>query len=550
MKTRKHTLWALGLAMVFAACDNAPKTETTDETEEKTALAPVAYNLSISLSNADSANYTNAPALQSFAHAVSGDQWLMVCGRTNSTADGYDGGLHNMGPSSNYNSKSFPPKSYNTAIHLFDASNNTLKSVAFSDIKSKLTASAGGSPSTEQSNYFDSVATAINKLRCSNPLATTDDTYLYIIGGYGTPVGQETVGASYMTFGTVTRINIAKMMDVVLGNSVTDWSDFYRMGYNKQLKSTGGEVHMIDGTLYLCGGHDFGKGAINGQKYVDAVYPFTVSNSSANLIDLDISVSAPITDITNIDSLQKSHHSDNISKFRRRDGPMVPILAKNDGGSIVQGVAFYGGVFQPTFKKSGETGLKAWNDAIYVTPNLNTGTVKAATYKIDTEYNQQNYNVYSCPDFGVVHSDSEGNVLLSTFMPGGIGNGEAEGKLSPFSNTYVEAILNTSTMTSTPNIVKESMVKDNTSFYGAEAAFMPANDASIKYYSSSVGKTEFIDAAATFGGSGGSKVIGYFYGGIEAEISSPGSGDRTGYGPGLSKASNAVWAVTLTATPK
>ena len=547
MKTRKHTLWALGLGLIFTACKDAPKAESETKDEEENITAPVSYNLSISLSNADSANYTNAPELQSFAHAVSGEQWLLMCGRTNSASDGYDGGLHNMGPSSNYSSKSFPPVSFNTSIYLYDASNNSLSSLAFADFNAALTKSAGSNPDATLTTYFNDVVNHLNQLRCSNPLATQVGDNLYIVGGYGTNPDSTQYGASYQTFNTVTQIHVPTMIKVINGQSVTatEWESFYRMGSADQLQSTGGELHAIDGTFYLCGGHNYGKGALKGQKYVDAVYPFTVSNASGNMASLDITVSDAISDMP-ADKI-KTHEADLESIFRRRDGPMVPILAKNSAGAIVQGVAFYAGVFKPT--PQGQKGLEAWNDAIYVTPDLaQTGTT-VASYKMDTDYNQQNYNVYSCPDFGAVHSNESGDVLLSTFMPGGIGNGDAEGKLSPFSNTYVEAVLNTSSMTSTPNIVKESMYPDHTNFLGAEAAFMPANDASIKYYSSSIGTTEFVDVAATFGPTGGSKVIGYFYGGIEAEIASPGSGDRTGYGAGLSKATNQVWAVTLTATP-
>jgi len=548
MKTRKHIIWALGLAVALGACQNAPKPAETEENLDSPAPTVKEYTFSLSLSKADSANYTNAPEMQSFAHAVSGDQWLLLCGRTNSTSDGYDGGLHNMGKSSNYANKSFPPGSFNTAIHLYNTSSNSLQSVAFSDFNAALITAAGGSPDETLKTYFEAVVKNLDQLRCSNPLATTAGDYLYIVGGYGTNADSIDYRVSYQTFNTVTQIHVPTMIKVISGQSVTkeEWNLFYRMGSADQLKSTGGELHMIDNIFYLCGGHNYGKGALKGQKYVDAVYPFTVSNNTDDMISLDITVNSLISDIP--EDKINTHEADLTSIFRRRDGPVVPILAKNSAGSIIQGVAFYAGVFKPT--PQGEKGLEAWNDAIYVTPDLTSSSTTVANYKMDTDYNQQNYNVYSCPDFGVVHQNAAGDVLLSTFMPGGIGNGDAEGKLSPFSNTYVEAILNTSTMTSTPNIVKESLVRDNTSFYGAEAAFIPANDASIKHYSSSIGKTEFIDAEATFGTSGGSKVIGYFYGGIEAEIASPGSGNRTGYGPGLSKASNAVWEVTLTATPK
>ena len=55
----------------------------------------------------------NAPALQSFAHATSGNDWLLFAGRTNK--DALIGGIHNL--NANYADSSFIPKSFNTKIY-------------------------------------------------------------------------------------------------------------------------------------------------------------------------------------------------------------------------------------------------------------------------------------------------------------------------------------------------------------------------------------------------------------------------------------------------
>ena len=106
---------------------------------------------------------------------------------------------------------------------------------------------------------------------------------------------------------------------------------------------------------------------------------------------------------------------------------------------MVEGLAFYGGVFQPDSvvtlnikakdgKDSTVSYLRAWNTAIYITPN------SATKYTIDTDYNQKNFNVYACADFEL-YDEASGTV--STFLMGGIGDGTYQGPqtLSPFTNS-------------------------------------------------------------------------------------------------------------------
>jgi len=528
-KTTFLLAFAASTLLAFNACDSKKDKKKTEE-EQRTNLN---YDFKLSVKQTE---HTNAPALQSFAHGVYGDYWVLFSGRTNDTLD--DGGIHNMNNNSNYSTSSFPPRSFNTAIHLYNFKEDKLSSVSMYEFQEYLNMAIDIENNIEMKEYVEGVSNAVYQLRCTNPLVTQVDEFLYIIGGYGTNIDSTEKSASYQTFNTVTRIHIPTLVNLLTMKEVNDIGDFFRQGSDDRLKSTGGEVHYIDGTFYLCGGHNFGKGARNGQQYVDAVYPFSVSNNPSSLFKLNIDVKAPISDYP--DTLGSAFADEN-SKFRRRDGPMVPILYENNGQHY-EGVGFYGGVFKPG------NALAAWNDAIYIKALPNDPSNQLSIYHFDTNYDQTNYNVYSCPDFGVVAKNAEGQVELHTFLPGGIGDGSSDGNLSAFSNSYVEAILNTKTMSSNAKINKENLFNSD-KFYGAEAAFIKANDPSIKYFSAASGKTEFIDANSTFSSEGGSKVVGYIYGGIEADTASPASGSNTGYGPGLSQATKKIWEVTLHATP-
>ena len=62
----------------------------------------------------DATKNVNAPALQSFAHGIHGDEWLLFAGRTNQNND--NGGLHDMTAKSDYAEESFPPTSFNEVL--------------------------------------------------------------------------------------------------------------------------------------------------------------------------------------------------------------------------------------------------------------------------------------------------------------------------------------------------------------------------------------------------------------------------------------------------
>jgi len=527
MKKRNLTYLAIVIAIMLGACGPKKELPSTRFT----------FDVSVDLDSSKS----KAPALQSFAHAVNGNDWLLFAGRTNTQDSSYIGGLHDMNQNSDYAKKSFPPLSFNEDIFVYNVSNDQVWKLSYPSLKSFVQNSIKSSALTleegEIERIFELMGTAF---RCSNPQIIQDETYLYLVGGYGTPLDSTDSASAYQTFNHVVRINYSKMIELVktLGEgkelaTSTEWLDLISVGSNDQLAATGGEIQRIADKLYLCGGHNYAfnnnkPGQKNGQKYQDAVYQFSVAQDGINPFKLNVSVGDIITDIP-LDSIP-TQYADKKSKLRRRDGPIVPILTTNGDGSIEQAISFYAGVFTPEFT--------AWNDAVYILPNT------SSQLKIDSNYYQDNYNVYSCPDFGLFDPlDS----TVHTFLPGGIGDSKNDSNLSAFTHSLAHIVLDTKEMTSSMT-VNDSLFQTQY-YYGAESSFMLEPGVEGKVFSLGSQNTELLDAGKLFGNDGGDIVVGYIYGGIEAFQKSPGGGNRHGYGKGLSAASSKIWKVTLSKKP-
>ncbi|MEE9406712.1 MAG: hypothetical protein V3V28_01430 [Polaribacter sp.] len=483
-------------------------------------------------------NNTNAPALQSFTHAesISGKEWLLFAGRTNSL-DSLNGGIHNL--NGNYAGSSFTQSSYNDVIYVYNPKKDEISgSLTIADfiklIEEKIESSSAKNPSILSPYYGLLKVTKKNTsiFKNSNALVKQDGNYLYTLGGYG-PADFSNPKKGFITYNHVAKINVSNLIKLVKEKALTnkEWLDLMKVGKNDKLISTGGELYKYGEILYLSAGHNFGNTAPNeGQKYVDAIYPFTLKNNKDNKFALDITTNTPISDV----SAPSNNGSDTTSVFRRRDGPILPSLYKNPiNKSIEKSIAIYAGVFKPGHP------LKAWKDAIYVHPNWANSESKLYTY--DTAYDQENYNVYSCPSF--VLFDSKSNKLHS-YLIGGIGDGKGapKGHLSGFTNTSVHIEMNVDKypLKSTKQVLNYNIFtnakENNKPYYGAEAILFPNRNLSYSKYSE-----EIIDINSTFSDQQKTIEIGYIFGGIEAFESNPGT-----YGPKKSQASNKIWKVTLT----
>ncbi len=517
MKNHYHYVIIFMLSfLLLESCDSKKEKEIN---KQKISLeAKVKISLTIK---------SNAPALQSFAHGVSGSDWLLFAGRTNSK-DSIDGGIHNLLASGNYTSTSFPRISFNDSIYVYNIEADSRIAISIQQLISSV---------TENSSLPRLVTALKNNLsvfKNTNALVRQVGDYLYVVGGYGSkkyivPKDSINLNQNYITYKQVAKINVTSMIKIVQGKrlSTSDWKNLMSFGENTNLVSTGGELYHLGDTFYLVTGHNF---TTNSQKYVDAVYPFSINTNATNPYLLDISVNTPITDVSNPKAISADKHS----IFRRRDGPITPAIYKNpQTGFLEAGISIYTGVFKHGFP------LKAWNDAIYVHPSWKAKNNKEYTY--DTAYNQKNFNVYSCPSF--VGFD-EKNKVVHTYLLGGIGDGKGAppGQLSGFTNTgmHITMFPESSPLQSSNRLLNYNMFGNTSSFYGAEAILFPNQNLVSSTYSN-----EIIDLNKSFKKllkTGSREIkIGYIFGGIEAFEPNPGT-----FGKGKSQASNKIWKVTLT----
>ena len=509
MKKSNLIAWAGCALVALAGCAEKETTEVAETTSH--------YYLTV-----ENSGLSHAPALQSFIHGVSGDQWLLFGGRTNAQND--DGGLHDFG---NYSSEGFPIVSFNTQLYVYNPTTDAAIAVSFTEVDAAVKAMFG----------IDlPLTTFIN----SNPQVTQEGDYLYYFGGYGPTAATyefatgEDVGTGatyeYITYSQMVRVHVPGMISLVqaLATGQTpeagSYPDLIYFGDANTLEmtTTGGEVFLIGDTFYMSGGHDFQETVVMGtknpatsyQRYQNAVYPFTLSYDQTNY-SITATLQPAISDYPNL--IADSSRVDSLSKFRRRDGPMVPSLfAESAGGAISEGLSLYAGVFQFHFA--------AWNTAIYIHPSW-AGTGQGYTY--DGSYNQNNQNVYACADIvGYDNSDS----TQYTFLPGGIGDGGFG-----FTNNGLTISRKVHEMSSQVDSSYNLFGTDTTAIYGAEAEVIFNSTAQF------VQGTEVLDLSATMQNAGEQgQLIGWIYGGIQATGHNPG-----GHGPGLSQASNIIWKVYL-----
>ena len=501
--TNLKFIGVFAIASLLFSCN----TEATKETTYTIAITP--------------ASNTNAPALQSFAHGIHNGEWLLFAGRTNQKDD--NGGVHDMGKDSDYAQESFPPKSFNDSIYVYNPSTDKKPfHISVPKLKEIII-------EKYPSYNSDTLTKYMSIFRNTNALVKQVKNSLYVVGGYG-PIDFENPSKGYITYNHVAKIDIPSMINLVKGNySLVDESKLLAFAQNENLISTGGEMHYLNETFYVVGGHNFGNTAPNGQKYLDAVYPFSLSTSDNNPHVLTFFNSTPISDVSD----PKGISADETSIFRRRDGPVTPSLYYNPlEKKLEESIAIYAGVFKP-----GED-LEAWNDAIYVHPNY--AGKNNRLYSYDTDYNQKNYNVYSCPSVVAYDASSK---KLHTFLLGGIGDGNTskEVRLSGFTNTgtHIQLNVNGAPLKSTSSTFSQNLFGDSATnskpFYGAEALFFPSSG-----FKSITISNEIIDIATVFSNASKSEDIGYIFGGIESFSSHPGT-----YGRTKSRASNKIWKVTL-----
>jgi hypothetical protein len=497
-------------------------------------------------------NKVNAPALQSFVWAryhdsTDGhDYWLLFGGRTNPAGNSADaasvGGLHqavnydstrsdtgNHSTNNDYAYHSFPIESFNQKIYVYDVDSDNLSAINVGAFLQPVSSHIPAFP-------FISV----------NALARQYDSTLYVAGGYGprtmnppSPGGTIT----YYTNNGLTQLNVPSVIRCIRNPLQCRPLDNFPVRYdtNSLITSTGGELYKLNDTFYIAGGQHYKETdsilshdsdvVVYDQKliYLTSVIPFTIQNGQQFYsLNINVDTAGIITDVP-LDSLN-TNYADTTSKFRRRDVVVAPTFI-ND--TFTNGFVFHGGVFRPSAvaDSPGVGPFRAWDDALFIHPSL------SPKYSFSTNSSvYQSYNVYSCPNF-VGYDGATQNV--HTFLMGGIGDGQANYWVSGFTHSVTQTIQplgNPRGITAIPDTTG-FLIGGSPKFYGAEAAFIYKTDKRLVFMQSN---PDILDLNATLTAAGDSIVVGYIYGGIEADVPNPG-----GYKGGMTRATNKIFKVTL-----
>jgi len=250
-----------------------------------------------------SADFPDAPLLQSFAWAEWQGKWIFIAGRT--------GGYHGIGQGD----VDFPRTRANQKIWVIEPSEKgtaTVHSFAVADLPASLGA-------------------VKDQWMSSNLLYWQDNDTLYLAGGYGQNSAGETV-----TYPILSAVNLPALVSGVTEKKDT-FSGTISYVESKLVQSTGGElIKLDDGFFYLVGGHVFmgsyrafeaanekNDGKVY-QTYLGEIRKLKVARSAEGKLDVAL-----------VESYQDP-------EFARRD-LNVALTVLPDGKSLGAGV--YGGVF-------------------------------------------------------------------------------------------------------------------------------------------------------------------------------------------------------------
>ena len=232
----------------------------------------------------------NLGGLQSFAHANSGNKYLIIGGRLD--------GLHRRQPFA-----SFDVNGHNNQLIVIDPNTKQTWKQALQGLP----------------------ASIVEQLSSTNMQYIQEGDYVYVFGGYG----YSNTAADHVTYPYVTAIKISSTINAILNN--TSVAPFIRQIQDVDFAITGGQLRKIYDSFYLVGGQKF-DGRYNPmgnptftQTYLDAYWKF-------NIVD----------DGTNFQIINKTKTS-NAQLFHRRDYNAVSQILPNGQ----QGITAFSGVFQP-----------------------------------------------------------------------------------------------------------------------------------------------------------------------------------------------------------
>jgi hypothetical protein len=233
---------------------------------------------------------SNLGGLQSFAHASSGNKFLIIGGRLD--------GLHRRQPFA-----SFDISGHNNQLIVIDPSNVQVWKKPLQGL----------------------LPSIVEQLSSTNMQYVQEGDYVYIFGGYGYSNSE----ADHVTYPYVTAIKISSTINAIINN--TPIAPYIRQIQDPDFAITGGQLRKIYDWYYLVGGQKF-DGRYNPmgnptftQTYVDAYWKFN------------------IVDDGNSFQIKNKNKIMNAQLFHRRDYNAITQILPNGEHSIT----VFSGVFQP-----------------------------------------------------------------------------------------------------------------------------------------------------------------------------------------------------------
>ncbi|MFM9026223.1 MAG: hypothetical protein ACKON7_12955 [Planctomycetaceae bacterium] len=501
--------WVAGVAMSVCAAAAQAQDQTVTGTGSA-GFSPVAnwsaagrgYQITLqSHTWSDPAN--PIPGLQSFASAVSGDERVMVAGRTN--------GLHDFTESGTAN---FPPHRQNVDVYVVNPVSKQTWRRSLAD---------GTTLSLDQ----------ISRLSATNTQSFQRGDGFFVVGGYGAILtsasysaitGSTTIvsSGSFVTHNSLTAIHLPELVGWVKSGTaaaptslpasavtqVSGVSDFFAVTGGEALGTANGQVHLVFGPTFP-GPY---TGSSNGI-YTSQVRSFTVDYTPGG------EGGAPALSYTPIST---SPEPGDETLFRRRDLNVVPSIRRDptNPAAVQEGMIAYAGVFTGTAIATGTGTVSSAGDGVWTLPveisATGTPTMIGTTSTASSFVQPMNQSASANLS---MYSGSTGD--FTTFMFGGITANTYDpqsGTLTyqaeyPFTN-QITAVTRDLTGAYSQQYVGEypytPIVSGTRTFYlyGAEAKFFasPGLPASAMYPN---GVLKLDDLLAL-----GSGTIGYIFGGI------------------------------------
>jgi len=396
---------------------------------------------------------------------------------------GRTNGLHGF---TNNGTLNFPPADQNTEVWVIDPVTQQTWSRSLTDPTANLTASEVTSLSATATEFYQNNST------------------LYVAGGY---VYDSSVD-NFTTYDTLTALNLPGIINWVQ-NDTGNLSQDVRQITNPAFQITGGSMNQINGLTLLSLGQDF-EGpysvAANGN-YSEQIRTFNILDDGTNLSIANLSASTPDPNL------------------RRRDLNVVPTLQSNGVGGYIQGLTAFSGVFTP--------GGGAWTVPVEISAN---GTPTMADPNAPGTF-KQGMNNYHSPAISLYDSATNST---HTIVLGGISLQYYDYGNSTFVTDENLPFIDQSTaIVLTPDGNYTQYLLNSASFpdiggpdgpllFGAGAQFVPASGLPM------------IDGLIDMDSLNGTILLGYVYGGIEAD-----QGDN-----GNSTASSGIFDVYYTAVPE